>query len=114
MRLGGNLRSFKLPLIFILTGVLFLSLGIYNSKTPDQPKTSFREAFNQAEQKTHSGKINLNKATKLQLISLPGVGEKTAQKIIQYRPYNSLDKLLEHKIVRRNVFEKIKELIVVP
>lgn len=114
MRLSEYLSSFKLPLIFILTGTLFLGLGIYNSKTPDQPKTSFREAFNQTKQETHSGKINLNKATKLQLISLPGVGEKTAQKIIQYRPYDSLDKLLEHKIVKRNVFEKIKELVVVP
>ena len=108
-----------LSLIFILTGVLILSLGIHNSKTPNKPQststqTSNREDFNQTVKENQTGKINLNKATKLQLISLPGVGEKTAEKIILNRPYNSLDKLLEHKIVKRNVFEIIKELVVVP
>lgn len=117
MKLDEYLSSFKLPLLFILAGGLLFSLGIYNSKTPEQNqyasrRTSFRKVSNDSEQISNSGKIDLNKATFAQLVSLPGVGEKTAGKIIQNRPYDSLDKLSDLKIVRKDVLEKIKELVV--
>ena len=58
-----------------------------------------------------SDKININTASIDQLDTLIGVGKITAQKIIQNRHYQSIDDLLNKKIVGKSVFEKIRELI---
>jgi len=55
--------------------------------------------------------ININTASEEILDSLPGVGPVTAQKIINGRPYSSIDELLSRKIVGSKVFEQIKEKI---
>ncbi len=55
--------------------------------------------------------ININDATLEELDSLPGVGKITAQKIIQNRPYSSVEELLSKKIVKSNVYEGLKNLV---
>lgn len=55
--------------------------------------------------------INVNLASVEQLDSLPGVGEKTAQKIIDNRPYGSIEELFTKKAVNRSVYDKIKGLV---
>lgn len=59
------------------------------------------------------GLISINQATISELDSLPGIGQVTAQKIIQDRPYARIEELVEKKIVSSKVFEKIKEKITV-
>lgn len=56
-------------------------------------------------------KININSATQSELENLPGIGEKTAVKIIEGRPYQDIQDLRSKKIVGEAVFEKIKDLI---
>ncbi len=60
---------------------------------------------------TQSGLININTASRKELIDLPGVGEVTADKIISNRPYNSIDELLTKKAVTKSQFDKIKDKI---
>lgn len=60
-----------------------------------------------------SGLININTASEKELDTLAGVGEKTAQKIIDNRPYSSVEELLSKKVVNKSVFEKIKEKVTV-
>jgi competence protein ComEA len=55
--------------------------------------------------------ININLASQTDLESLPGVGEVTAKKIIDGRPYASVEDLLTRKIVGNATFEKIKDKI---
>lgn len=55
--------------------------------------------------------ININSATSADLEQLPGVGEVTAQKIIDGRPYATSEELLDKKIVGAATFEKIKDKI---
>ncbi len=55
--------------------------------------------------------ININTASEQALDSLTGIGPVTAQKIINGRPYASIDDLLSKKIVGSKVFEEIKEKI---
>ncbi|OGK14388.1 hypothetical protein A3I50_01630 [Candidatus Roizmanbacteria bacterium RIFCSPLOWO2_02_FULL_37_9] len=62
-------------------------------------------------QDLQSGKIKINSAPMDELDTLPGVGKVTAQKIIQNRPYESIEDLLNKKIVGKSVFEKIKDQI---
>lgn len=60
---------------------------------------------------TSTSLINLNNASQSELESLPGVGEVTAGKIIENRPYGSVEELLEKKVVGDATFEKIRELV---
>ena len=55
--------------------------------------------------------ININEASSSELDKLPGVGAVTSQKIIDNRPYSSVDELLSKKVVGSKVFEQIKEKI---
>jgi DNA uptake protein ComE-like DNA-binding protein len=56
--------------------------------------------------------IDLNTATKEQLMTLPGVGEVTAQQIIKNRPYAKKDQLKSKKIVSDQGYDKIKDKII--
>ncbi len=58
-----------------------------------------------------SGPISINSATAQELDSLPSIGPVTAQKIIDNRPYNTIDDLVAKKAVGKATFEKIKDLI---
>lgn len=60
---------------------------------------------------TNQEVININLATAEELNTLPGVGAAIATKIIQGRPYTSVDELVSKKIVNKGVFEQIKGLI---
>jgi competence protein ComEA len=61
--------------------------------------------------------ININTATKEILITLPGVGESTAEKIIKYRESHNGFKKIEHimkvKGIGKKKFENMKEYIYV-
>lgn len=58
-----------------------------------------------------SGLVSINSATEKELDTLPGIGPVTAGKIINVRPYSSIDELLSKKAVSKSVFEKIKGLV---
>ena len=57
-------------------------------------------------------RIALNAATALELQTLPGIGIKTAERILEYRrqhgPFNNLDELLRVPGVGPRTFEKIR------
>ena len=56
--------------------------------------------------------IDLNTATKEQLMTLTGVGETTAQQIIKNRPYAKKDQLKSKKILTEQAYDKIKDKII--
>jgi competence protein ComEA len=58
-----------------------------------------------------SNLININEASEQELDQLPGIGKTTANKIINNRPYTTIEELLNKKIINQSVFEKIKEMI---
>ena len=63
-----------------------------------------------------SGKININTCTKEALISLPGIGEVTASKIIEYRestPFKNIEDIKSVSGIGEKKFQAIKELIIV-
>lgn len=58
-----------------------------------------------------SGLVNLNSASSSQLEDLPGIGEVTAGKIINARPYSAVDELRSKKVVSQKVYDEIKEKV---
>ncbi len=58
-----------------------------------------------------NGIVNINTASDPELEALPGIGSVTAGKIINGRPYQSLEELVTRKIIYKSVYEKIKDKI---
>lgn len=79
----------------------------------DESTTQLRSSSfdGQASTGLQGGLININSASVSELNSLAGVGPVTSQKIIDNRPYISIDELLSKKVVGKSVFEKIKDRV---
>lgn len=58
------------------------------------------------------GLVNINSVSASELDTLPGIGKVTADKIISNRPYETIESLVEKKIVGQKVFDQIKDKIV--
>ena len=60
-----------------------------------------------------TGPVNLNTASKEQLVALPGIGEKKAQAIIDGRPYQKTEDVMKVKGIKQGIYNKIKDRITV-
>ncbi|MBA4397099.1 MAG: hypothetical protein C0394_06930 [Syntrophus sp. (in: bacteria)] len=67
-----------------------------------------------AEKKTEKAaeRVDLNTATKAQLMALSGVSELTAQRIIRNRPYVKKDQLKSMKILTEQEYDRIRDRII--
>jgi competence protein ComEA len=91
-----------------------LSLALYGSgKDYGVPKP---QSLNQTKTGAgHHKQININRATVTELKTLPGVGEATAQRIVEYRtknpPFRRIEELLIIRGISRNRLEQIRNRI---
>ena len=64
----------------------------------------------------NTNKININTATKEDLMKIDGIGEKMAERIIKYRkkngPFSNIEELKDISGIGENKFEMIKEYVV--
>ena len=56
--------------------------------------------------------VDINNATEKELITLPGVGEKTAKEIAAARPFKTIDDLKKVKGIGDKTFDKLKAHVV--
>jgi DNA uptake protein ComE-like DNA-binding protein len=57
-------------------------------------------------------KVDINKASVEDLKKVPGLDESLAKKVVGGRPFKSVDELLSKKILSKDVFDKVKPLLV--
>jgi competence protein ComEA len=57
--------------------------------------------------------LDLNAATKEQLLSLPGVTSAQADRVIASRPYDKPSELLTRRIIPKSEYDKIADLVTV-
>ena len=86
---------------------------------PTVEEAKDRESESGIGQNTSSnmGKININTATKEELMTLPGIGESRALSIIAYRKehggFSSPEEIMEVSGIKEGMYEKMKEYIMV-
>lgn len=92
----------------IMKGLVFsVLLGLFLSFLP----------LIQADTSTINGKININTASLTELQKLPRIGEKVAQRIIDYRKthgkFKKVEEIMKVRGIGEKVFKRIKDLITV-
>ena len=106
-----NLTQEERRVVLFLVMVALLGVGVsFTLKQFGAGKTaaSFSEDL---------GKVDLNRADKRVLLGVSGIGDKLAQRIIDYRDtasgFNGLDELKNIKGINDSKFAKIKEYLIV-
>ena len=55
--------------------------------------------------------LDVNKASKEQLVSLPGMSTEAAERIIDGRPYSSASELVSRRVISQQEYDKIKDQV---
>jgi competence protein ComEA len=100
--------------IILLTFVLAGALGVAAAQgsSSSSKKTTKKTTTTTEKSEASSAKIDINSASKDELMTLKGIGDVTADKIIAGRPYKTKRDLLTKKIVGKKEYEEIKNQIV--
>src|SRR5262245_63294911 len=105
-------RRFSLKFVsvfvsFALVCVAALAQGQGTSKAPAAGSTQKSPPAAAA-----TTQMDINSATKKELMTLPGIGDVLSQKIIDGRPYRAKNELTQKKIIPDATYAKIKDLVI--
>jgi competence protein ComEA len=96
--------------LFVSFVICFVLAGTVALSAADQAASTSKSA-------STATVVNLNTATATQIATLPGIGEKAAQRIIEYREKNGgfkkVEELMNVKGIGEKSFLKLKPLITV-
>ena len=100
-------------IVFMLFAAALLVSGSGLAQTKPTGKTAAPKTTAPAKTTAKAASpLDLNTASKADLVALPGIGEAYAQKIIDGRPYNRKDELVSKKIMPASTYAKIQNQVI--
>jgi len=113
----------KISLVALALGLLLTSAAAAQAAatTPakaQQPATKPAQTVNVAKPATPARPasaaqmLDLNTATREQLVALPGIGETYADAIIKGRPYKAKAELVQRKVIPSAAYKKIRHKVI--
>src|SRR5262245_5530908 len=105
--------------IMILSAALAVAMPLaafaQDNTAKPAPSPANTEHHSTSSHSTHSSssqpKVNLNSASKEELTKLPGITDEVADKIIAARPFKSRSELVDKKIVTKEEYEKVHNMV---
>jgi DNA uptake protein ComE-like DNA-binding protein len=121
MRLLQSRSLWILTLAFLLAGITACTS---NQDNPDEIRRRTAEATETMRRDTkavvdgvkegmHGDKaIDINKCSREDLLNLPGMTEREADRIIAERPFDNADDLVKRRVVPQSEFDKIRDRVI--
>jgi len=97
--------------LLFAAAALVLASSTYAQKA-DTPKAAAPAAKEAPKEAAKAELIDINTADEKTLMTLKGVGDVTAKKIIKSRPYSGKDDLVKKKVMTEKAYAEIKEQII--
>lgn len=113
----ANLNKINLAYVLEDGMKIYIPANNDNEEVEYMTDNSGVDTLERTDTKSGNQKININTANISELETLPGIGEATAQKIINYREekgeFSSIEEIQDVKGIGNSKFENIKDLIYV-
>ncbi len=104
----------KQSMIFVLATVATFCLLTVGSSatTPALAKEDTASGMALAQGAAEQSQVDINSASLKELRTLPGIGQAYSKKIIENRPYKTVEELRTRKILPQGAYTKIREKVV--